>query len=65
MPYFQAASFSELMGKTLVSIQVSPDEDEIFFTTNRGEVYRMYHEQDCCEWVTIEDMNGDIESILQ
>lgn len=58
------AKFEELLGKTLIMVRVVQDElyedDEIMFTCLDGSVYRMYHVQDCCESVTIEDICGDL-----
>lgn len=52
------------IGKTCANIQVSKSKDEIVFTFNNGETYRMYHEQDCCEHVYIKDINGDLADIM-
>ena len=53
----------ELIGKTLVKIE-QIDKEEIIFTTSEGDKYKMYHEQDCCECVEIDDVNGDYEDLL-
>ena len=53
----------ELIGKTLVKIE-QIDKEEIIFTTSEGNKYKMYHEQDCCECVEIDDVNGDYEDLL-
>ena len=55
-------SFDDLVGKVLKSVQV--DNDEIFFETEEGAKYRMWHEQECCESVYIEDICGDIQDII-
>jgi len=47
-----------LKGKTLVSIEGEALSD-LFFTCTDGSSYRMYHEQDCCEHVSLEDVVGD------
>lgn len=53
---YKKTSFSELKGEILKSIEVS--EEEITFSLVNGKIYRMYHEEDCCESVTIEDIVG-------
>lgn len=56
--------FRELVGKTLVSVETNMDMDQITFITDVGEKFLMYHEQDCCEGVSIEDINGNLEDLL-
>lgn len=56
------SSISELIGKTLVDIH--KDIDSIVFTTSSGERYRMWHSQDCCEHVEIEDISGDLQDLI-
>jgi hypothetical protein len=34
-----------------------------FFLAN-GDVYRLYHDQDCCESVTIDDVVGNLEDVI-
>ena len=55
-----------LRGKTLIKIEVSKngDKDYIEFTTSENQIFLMVHEQDCCESVTIEDVCGDINDLL-
>lgn len=52
-----------LLGKTLVSIKNEDDERIIFKDTN-GNNYVMHHHQDCCENVTVSDINGDFEDLI-
>ena len=58
------AEFKDLLNKTLQSIDVSDEKDEILFKTIDGFIYRMYHEQDCCESVYVEDICGDINDLI-
>lgn len=58
------SEIKDLKGKVLIDIKVDKEEQEIVFTTNDGEKFKMYHEQDCCEDVYIEDINGDINDLL-
>jgi hypothetical protein len=55
--------FSILKGKILSTVEII-DDDEIIFTTREGEKYRMYHFQDCCETVSIEDICGDLKDLI-
>lgn len=51
-----------LLGKTFTSIDKSLDE--IIFKVSDTESYRMYHSQDCCEIVQIDDINGDLDDLI-
>lgn len=54
---------SELLGKTLQFVEIDWDEHEIVFKTD-DQTYIMFHDQDCCESVTIEDICGDMNDLL-
>lgn len=54
---------SILLGKTLNSV-TNKDDDEIIFLTDGGETYKLYHEQDCCELVVVEDICGDLDDLV-
>ena len=54
----------EILGKTLTSVNVVKESDEIYFTCSDGTEYCMLHLQDCCEIVEIEDINGNIVDII-
>ena len=51
-----------LKGKTLTKIDES--DDELIFHCETGEKYKLYHSQDCCEGVSIEDVNGDLDDLI-
>jgi len=53
----------EFIGKTFTDISVN-DNKEIVFTTNTGKKYKMYHNQDCCEEVSIEDIEGNLDDLI-
>lgn len=55
--------FTALFGETLEKVEVNADKDEILFVT-RGGTFRMYHDQDCCESVTVEDICGDLSDLI-
>lgn len=58
------AGFSDLYGKTLVSVEKSADDSEIIFKTADGETYKQYHSQDCCESVLVESIVGDLDDLI-
>lgn len=65
--WYRRIEIEELKGKTFVDIQINDDNGEknkIIFTDDEGYVYKMYHDQDCCEWVYIEDICGDINNLI-
>ena len=55
---------TELLGKTLTAIEKSQANDELIFTVDDGTQYKMFHRQDCCEGVSIEDVNGDLQDLV-
>lgn len=56
--------FEELVGKILKSITGKVGDDEIIFETEDGKKYRMFHYQDCCESVSVEDICGNLENLI-
>lgn len=58
------AKLKDLIGKTLTKVEVLTDDDEIVFITNEGKRYKLYHKQECCESVTIEDIVGDLSDLV-
>ena len=55
--------FEELKGEVIVNIE-NKNNEELVFTTSNGDIYTLYHEQDCCESVTIDDICGDIDDVI-
>jgi hypothetical protein len=68
------ANFSDLIGKVLSVVDVQGDEIIFRVAPNvnpnnptdvtPGEVYRMYHDQDCCESVHVTDVVGDVADLV-
>jgi hypothetical protein len=54
---------AELLGKTLKAATQNGVES-IDFETADGQRYRMWHSQDCCESVTIDDVIGDLQDLV-
>lgn len=56
--------FKDLTGKILTHITVDDNKEKIYFTDSEGSMYLMYHSQDCCERVYVEDICGELDSLL-
>ncbi len=60
----------ELLGKTIAAIYSNEITGEfkkgevVYLETSDGKKYKMYHEQNCCENVRLEDVIGDVEDLL-
>lgn len=58
-------TIKQLEGLTLTSITgMIRGSSEVVFESRCGRRFRMYHYQDCCENVTIEDACGDVEDLI-
>lgn len=56
------STVNDLLGVTLVDIENKGDE--LIFTLDNGDQYKMYHNQDCCESVYIEDIAGELSDLV-
>ena len=59
----EIVKFGDLVGKTLREVNVGGNSD-ITFVVDDKESYCMYHSQDCCENVWIEDICGDTNDLI-
>jgi hypothetical protein len=50
---------ADLVGKVLTAVRKT-DDDRIEFDCEDGTRYALFHDQECCESVTISDINGDL-----
>jgi uncharacterized protein YegJ (DUF2314 family) len=56
-------TFEDLVGSTLSALDNQNDK-ALVFTLDTGEKYKLYHDQDCCESVFIEDIVGDLDDLI-
>lgn len=54
---------NNVIGKTVVDIRTDK-RDYISFLFSDGSAMKMYHSQSCCEIVTIDDINGDLNDLI-
>jgi hypothetical protein len=65
MSYYENyCNVSELKGRVLSEITGGVGSGEIIFVTQDGDRYQMFHQQDCCESVTVEDIVGDLQDLI-
>lgn len=60
---------SVLVGLTLTAIDAKRDDEdgdivELWFRTECGRTFRMFHEQDCCESVYLNDCGGETADLI-
>lgn len=59
----KTSEITELLGKVLSKVE-NLDNERIVFTVSPDEKYVLYHIQDCCESVRVEDINGELEDLV-
>jgi len=52
----------ELIGQTMAD--VISNGYEVVFTTVNGINYKMYHDQDCCESVLVDEVIGNLQDLV-
>jgi hypothetical protein len=57
--------FGDLKGCVLSHITgCNTGSEEILFVLNDGRTFRLYHDQDCCERVEVEDVDGKPHDLI-
>jgi len=55
--------FSDLVGQTFETVSVSDEDSYVNFVKTDGGGYQLFHSQDCCESVHVEDVEGDLRDL--
>lgn len=68
MRSYKHTSVQDLINQTLISIErvgsVDDHSEQIVFTTDKGRIYKLCPNQDCCENFYIESIVGDLEDLI-
>ena len=65
--YTQDVSISYLVGKIVADVIISYDKTEMLLVIEgegEYEIYKFYHKKDCCENVSLYDVNGDLDDLI-
>lgn len=63
--YEKHCGIDQLAGKTITSITgMVKGSDSVVFACDDGSEYLMFHSQDCCESVGLEDIEGDLSDLI-
>jgi hypothetical protein len=54
----------DLLNKIIFKIEECKSKERLEFYCSDGYIYSMYHEQDCCESVYIDDISGDLNDLI-
>ena len=55
--------FEKLKGLIISKIK-NEENQELYFYSNDGRVFKQYHSRSCCESVHIEDITGDLNDLI-
>jgi hypothetical protein len=59
----ELVDISDMIGQTFTEVYKTKDYREIYFK-NDTVTYKMYHQQDCCESVSVEDIVGTLDMLI-
>lgn len=54
---------SDLINKKMISVKNNRNR-ELVFTTNDKRIFKLYHRQECCEDVSIDDIVGNLKHLV-
>lgn len=61
----EITKFDDLKDCVVIDITgAEPGSDNILFTLGDGRKFHLYHSQDCCESVSVDDVIGDIADLI-
>lgn len=57
--------FAAIVGETLTEIRgLDTGSDGVTFATASGRTFRMYHSQECCESVSLNEIIGEVTDLI-
>ena len=59
----RSLEIDDMIGRVFVSVE-QENNNSLVFTEDDGKKWVFYHEQDCCEFVRIEDIVGDLKDLV-
>jgi hypothetical protein len=63
-PKYEVTEYKELLGRRMVEVTINDARDVMRFVSDDGLVVEFYHAQDCCEYVSIIDVVGDLDDLV-
>lgn len=49
---------------SVIALRNTQEQDALLFVAETGEEFKFAHSQDCCESVSIEDIDGDLQDLV-
>ena len=63
-PDHRSWAVDDMVGHTMVEVTGEIGGESLMFVSSDGTRFELYHEQDCCESVRIEDIVGDLKDLV-
>lgn len=60
----QVKTLQDLKGRTLKACEMDKDRERLIFTLDTGAKVMLWHNQSCCETVSIEDVEGRLSDLV-